>query len=186
MTQVLAPKKGWRYDKKTAGGGCVSLHGTHLLYLTYRLFGIPNKVKSTLEFPYSQVEDKAEIKCHYSGPIEGKVSVSWSEKGYPKLVLRLDIIGTNGTLTLEEDAITLNLKKAIKGFNKGLTRIERSDLPYSDFELGGEGYYEQDRAFVNALHGKKERLVTVDDGYAIQRLLASIYDSHNQKKEVSP
>ncbi len=195
VTQVLSHKKGWRYDKKTAGGGCVTLHGTHLLYLTYRLFGLPQKVKSTLEFPYSKVEDKASINVSYTQnkPLTGTLKISWSEKGYTKLTIKLHIEGENGFLSIEEDQLTINLFSATPEYPKGKTIITRDDLKTSEFELGGDGYYDEDRTFVDAIRSNKHKLntstqkmVTIQDGFAVQRFLHSIYASHSKKMEVKP
>ncbi len=184
VTQVLSRKKGWRYDKKTAGGGCVSLHGTHLLYLTYRLFGLPTRVRGKLEFPYSAVEDKAEIGCSYKDNVTGTLRVSWSEKGYSKLTIGLTIIGENGTMRIEDDRVVLDLKKGLGGYSSGVTVINREDFESSDFELGGDGYYQEDLSFIRAVRVKEGGLVTLQDGFNVQKFLNAVYQSHAQKKEV--
>ncbi len=184
VTQVLSRKKGWRYDKKTAGGGCVSLHGTHLLYLMYRLFGLPAKVGSTLEFPYSEVEDKAAISCSYKNGVKGKLRVSWSEKGFSKLTIGLTVIGKNGSMRVEDDQVIVDLKTGSGGYSAGRTVICREEFESCEFELGGDGYYQEDVAFVNAVRAKGGDLVTLQDGFNVQKLLDAVYKSHALKKEV--
>ncbi len=190
MTQVLSPKKGWRYEKKAAGGGCMSLHGTHLLYLLYFFFGVPKRVAATLEFPFSAVEDKADAIFTYTD-FAGTIKVSWSEKGHPKLALEMTVAGENGKLTLVEDRITLKLIQNTspvqnkKPFPAGETVILRDELAFSAFELGGDGYYEQDKAFVDALFAKTNVMVSVHDAFTVQKMLQAIYDAHEKKSEVA-
>ena len=162
----------------------MTLQGTHLLYLLYHFFGLPQRVSAQLYFPFSTVEDKAYAQILYSSGLQGAVKVSWSEQGYPSLTLDIIILGKNGSLTVKEDRLILKLKKAKKGYAAGTTEILKEDLSTAPFELGGEGYYLQDKAFVDSLFNKNKSFVDVEDGYNIQRMLHAVYDSYEQKKEV--
>ncbi len=184
ITQVLSPKKGWRYQKSTAGGGCVSLHGTHLLYLLYYFFGLPAKISSKLFYVHSSVEDKAFAIFSYQDGMKGRVRISWSEKGYPKLTLKIIVRGENGSLTVEENSLSVDLKQKKGQFPQGKTLIKREELPAASFELGGEGYFSQDKDFIDSLFNQERVKVDVEDAYKIQLMLQSIYDSSNDKKEV--
>jgi predicted dehydrogenase/nucleoside-diphosphate-sugar epimerase len=185
ITQVLSPKKGWRYQKSTAGGGCMSLHGTHLLYLLYFFFGLPNKILSRLFYPYSEVEDKAFAKLLYGSGIKGKIKVSWSEEGFPKLTNKIKIIGENGTLIINEEDLILNIDTKKGPYNDGQTVIARDELHFASFELGGEGYFTQDQDFIKSLFKQNPVKVNVEDAYNVQKLLQCIYDSFEQKKEIT-
>ncbi len=184
VTQVLSPKKGWRYQKSTAGGGCMTLQGTHLLYLLYHFFGLPQQVSAQLYFPFSAVEDKAYAQLSYSSGLKGAVKVSWSEQGYPSLTLAIIVHGKNGSLQIQEDRLILTLKGAKKAYAAGTTEIFREDLPSAPFELGGEGYYLQDKAFIDSLFNKNKSFVDAEDGYNVQRMLQAVYDSYEQQQEV--
>lgn len=163
----------------------MTLQGTHLLYLLYHFFGLPQRVSAQLYFPFSTVEDRAYAHVSYSSGLKGAVKVSWSEQGYPTLTLGITISGENGSLTILEDRLILTLKKAKKMYTAGTTEIFREDLPAAPFELGGEGYYMQDKAFIDSLSNKNKSFVDVEDGYNVQRMLQAVYDSYEQQKEVS-
>ena len=58
----------------------------------------------------------------------------------------------NGSLDLTNDDIRLYLNRAAKGYPREWTHLYRADLPsVSEFELGGEGFYEEDKDFLEII-----------------------------------
>lgn len=80
--EVLGPKKGWMFNKKTSGGGVLINSGPHLFALVNFLFGKPQDViESEVKRIYSEeVDDEARIKLRYKDFL-GEVYLSWSVKG---------------------------------------------------------------------------------------------------------
>lgn len=186
ISEVFAKKKGWYYDKSKSGGGAVINIASHLIYLLYWYFGpVANVFAQTLHF-YSDVEDAATAYLEFSNGLKGTLDVSWSLPGYRLSYLELIVEGDNGTLELTNDYIRLYLYKAHKNFEKEWTTIHKIDLPRScQFELGGEGYYEEDVDFVQCCLQRTHPVVTWWDGLEVQRIIEAIYLSAEKRRILS-
>ncbi len=186
ISEVFAKKKGWYYDKSRSGGGAVINIASHLIYLLYWYFGsVANVFAQTLHC-YSDVEDAASVYLEFSNGIKGTLDVSWSLPGYRLSYLELVVEGNNGTLELTNDYVRLYLHKAQKNIGKEWTTIHKIDLPQtSQFELGGEGYYEEDVDFVQCCLERKSPAVTWRDGLEVQRIIEAIYLSAERRLIVS-
>ena len=147
---------------------------------------MPKQIFSKLYYPYSNVEDIAEINLKFKEGIEGKTKISWSKKGYQKLIIKIKIRGENGIMEIDKNKIKIILQQNKKhlNFKKGKTIIYKKDLEYSKFTIGGDEYFEQDKEFIQTLFEKKESLVTIKDAYEVQKIVQAIYNSHIQKREI--
>lgn len=185
-TEVMGKKKGWYYDKAQAGGGAVINVGSHLLYLIYAYFGLPESVFARSGYLHSEVEDAATAVLEYGEGVTGTFDVSWSLPGYRLPYVSLFVEGENGTLELTNDYVKLYLYKAHKGYCREWTTIHKIDLPStSRFELGAEGLYEEDQDFVRRCLDGKAPAVTWADGLEVQRLIEAIYRSAAHNKVIS-
>lgn len=185
ISEVFTRKKGWYYDKTKSGGGAVINIASHLLYLLYWYFGSVKSVFSLTKKVYSEVEDTASAFLEFTNGIIGTLDVSWSVPGYRLSYIEIIIEGKNGILELTNDYIKLYLFKPVKGFNKEWNTIHKIDLPgSSQFELGGEGCYEEDLNFIECCVERKAPDVTWIDGLEIQKIIEAIYRSADSKKIV--
>lgn len=178
VSQVFGKQKGWRTAKSIAGGGCVAVHGSHLIYLLNNLLGRASKIRATLSNPHSkEVEDMAEIQAIY-GKKRGKIFISWSEPGHQTLDINIKLYGTKGTLEVTNNLVELQTKNK----KRKIYKSELEDL--SEFDIGGDGYYMQDVEFIKALNKEKSRHITMREGLEVQKVVDAIYRSAKRGKEV--
>ncbi|MEM3551692.1 MAG: Gfo/Idh/MocA family oxidoreductase [Candidatus Bathyarchaeia archaeon] len=136
---------------KTPNVGVVRDLGCHTLDLALWFFGdllVENaRLKSVVN--YSSI-DSAYFKVKASGGVTGEFSVSWCVDGYRMPEVGFLIEGSEGSLSVNDDELTISLKDGRK--QKWL----RHDLgDRVGFWLGNPEYYREDEHFVNAvLQGK--------------------------------
>ena len=158
---------------------------SHLLYLLFSYFGPVKSVFAETHRFYSEVDDSATAFLEFSQGARGTLDVSWSIPGYRLSYIDLIVEGENGTLELTNDYIKLYLFRAAKEFPKEWTTIHKIDFaPSSKFELGGEGFYEEDLDFINCCLQRKTPLVTWREGLEVQRIVEAIYRSADNKKVI--
>jgi len=176
FSQVLSKKKGWFTDKKKSGGGVIIDIASHLIYIAIWYFGFPQRVYArTLNF-YSQVEDSGSIFFEYTNGMSGVLDANWSIPGYRLATIDISIEGEYGFMEVTNDYVKLNLHRAVTPYQEGWTTLHKIDLgSTSHFDLGSEGFYEEDRHFVTCcLKGKKPE-VSWEDGLHVQRIVEAVY-----------
>lgn len=185
FSQVLNKKKGWFTDKDKSGGGVVIDIASHLIYLILWYFGMPQRVYGrTLNF-YSQVEDSGSILLEYTSGMSGVLDANWSIPGYRLATIDISIEGENGFMEITNDYIKLNLHQATANYEEGWTTIHKIDLgSTSHFDLGSEGFYDEDRHFISCcLRGEKPE-VSWKDGLDVQRIVEAVYLSSEARTPV--
>lgn len=183
-SEVFSPKKGWTYDKTKSGGGAVINIASHLLYLLFWYFGPVKEVYAKTQSLYSAVDDAATAFLEFANGVSGTLDVSWSIPGYRLSYIDLVIEGDNGTLELTNDYIKIYLYRAHHKYPKEWTTIHRIDLACNKFELGGEGYYEEDLEFIHCCLERKKPTVSWEEGLEVQKIVEAIYRSAEEKKSV--
>jgi len=177
-SEVFAKKKGWIYDPEKAGGGAVINIASHLLYVLYWYFGLPESVMARTKHIYSDVDDAGTAFLSYQDGMQATMDVSWSLPGYRLPYTEIAVEAENGMMTLTNDAIKLFLYKAAKGLPKDWTTIHKIDLgSTSRFEIGAEGLFEEGQDFFDRCLDRRSPAVSWRDGYAVQRLIEAIYRS---------
>lgn len=178
ITEVLSRKKGWFYSREKSGGGAVNHIGSHLLSLLHTYFGPPQSVYARTKTIHSEVEDCGTALLDYPGGLQGTFDVSWSIPGYRLTYINLTVEAENGSLDLTNDDLRLYLNRAAKGYPREWTHLYRADMPsVSEFELGGEGFYEEDKDFLESCAERRQPLVNWNQGLEVQRLIEAIYRS---------
>jgi nucleoside-diphosphate-sugar epimerase/predicted dehydrogenase len=189
MSQVFKEgASGWRFDPAQSGGGTLAMMASHALYMLYGLFGPARAAFASQSNVYSSVDDCIHALLWFGdeGQISGSLDSSWSVPGFQRLGLTLTLEGTNGMLALDQERLTLNLYKSAAGFEAGWHVIAESDLPdEAAFDLGGAGYYPQDRDFVNACAWNGSVAVTFEDGLAVQQIIGAIKESAERGEKVT-
>ncbi len=185
FSQVLSKKKGWFYDKNKSGGGVVIDIASHLIYLVIWYFGLPRRVYGrTINF-YSQVEDSGSILFEYANGMNGVLDANWSLPGYRLATIDISIEAEQGYMEITNDYIKLNLHQDSAPYEAGWTTIHKIDLgSTSHFDLGSEGFYDEDRRFITCcLKGGKPE-VTWKDGLDVQRIIEAVYLSSEARTPV--
>jgi len=96
----------WRVDPAVAGGGVLTDHGWHVIYVLRRWLGEPLAVSATLErrrhlgWP---VEDTARIRLSFA-EAAAEVLLTWAAEARRN---RVELTGAQGSLSLEDDTIVL-------------------------------------------------------------------------------
>jgi len=184
ISEVFSSRKGWYYDRAKSGGGAVINIASHLLYLLFWYFGPVREIYAKTQSLYSEVDDAATALLGFASGVEGTLDVSWSIPGYRLSYLDLLIEGDNGTLELTNDYIKLYLYKSHKKYPKEWTTIHKIDLGCSKFELGGEGYFEEDLEFIHCCLKRKKPTVSFKEGLEVQKIIEAIYRSAEERRSV--
>ncbi len=101
------------YDKEQAGGGAMMDLGAHPIYLTNRLAGKAKGVYARLQQENSTtVDDNSALLVDYESGALGIIETSFVSEGSP---FQLEVYGTEGTLRMSDDNITINSKNVESG-----------------------------------------------------------------------
>jgi predicted dehydrogenase len=178
FSQVLSKKKGWFYDKSKSGGGVVIDIASHLIYLTMWYFGLPQRIYArTLSF-FSDVEDCGSILFEYEDGLSGILDASWSVPGYRLATIEIALEGEKGLMEITNDYIKLHLLKPTDEFGEGWTSFHKIDLgSTSHFDLGSEGFFDEDRHFIECCLNRSSPSVSWGDGLDVQRIIEATYHS---------
>ena len=186
ISEVFSRKKGWFYNREKAGGGSVLHISSHLISLLYLYFGRPASVFGRTQSVYSEVEDTGTALLEYDDGVQGTLDVSWSIPGYRMAYMNLMVEAENGSLELTNDDLRLYLNKPAKGYPKEWTHIYRADIPStSGFDLGGEGFYDEDKDFLECCLERRKPVVSWAEGLEVQRIIEGIYRSAASGKTVA-
>ncbi len=176
FSQVLSKKKGWFYDKSKSGGGVVIDIASHLIYLVTWYFGLPQRIYArTLNF-YSDVEDCGSIMFEYKNGLIGALDANWSIPGYRLATIEIALEGENGFMEITNDYIKLNLHQTVDKLKGGWTTLHKIDLESrSHFDLGSEGFYDEDKHFIECCLNREKPHVSWTDGFDVQRIIEAVY-----------
>lgn len=151
-------KKGWMFNKNTAGGGVMMNPGPHLFSLINLFFGKPIKVDGNIRKIYStDVDDEAKLNLKYK-KYNGDIYLSWSVKSKPIAETYIEIIFEKGNIISDGKKIEIisNNKKQI------IKEDKINSLLPSVFNINpaanGEAYFIEDRLFMNAVNGDKNNI----------------------------
>ncbi|UCE43029.1 MAG: Gfo/Idh/MocA family oxidoreductase [Candidatus Aminicenantes bacterium] len=182
FSQVFSKKKGWFYDKDKSGGGVIIDIASHLIYLVTWYFGLPQKVYArTLNF-YSDVEDCGSILFEYKDGLTGALDANWSIPGYRLATIEIALEGEKGFMEITNDYIKLNLLQSIDDFREGWTSIHKIDLgSTSHFDLGSEGFFDEDSHFIDCCLLKEKPAVSWNEGLDVQKIIEAVYRSSEKR-----
>jgi predicted dehydrogenase len=185
FSQVLSRKKGWFYDKSKSGGGVVIDIASHLIYLVTWYFGLPQKVYArTLNF-YSDVEDCGSIMLEYKNGLIGVLDANWSIPGYRLATIGIIIEGEKGFMEITNDYIKLYLLQSVGDFKQGWTNIHKIDLgSTSHFDLGSEGFSDEDKHFIQCCLTKEKPSVSWKEGLDVQKIIEAVYQSSEERNPI--
>ncbi len=185
FSQVLSRKKGWFYDKSKSGGGVVIDIASHLIYLATWYFGLPRKIYArTLSF-FSDVEDSGSILFDYENGLTGVLDANWSIPGYRLATIAIAVEGDNGFMEVTNDYIKLHLHRSAGDYGEGWTDIHKIDLgSTSHFDLGSEGFSDEDRHFIQCCLTGEKPPVSWQEGLDVQKIIEAVYRSSEKRRPV--
>jgi len=151
-SNVFSKPSGWRFKKKSSGGGVLLQFGCHLIDLLLWYFGPIKKLAGQTKSIYTSVDDFAHFDMEFENGIKGKFDTSWSVPGYRISEIDLEIKGNNGKLRVNQDFIDVELKKQINSFPYQKTRIYKQSLNGNvSFDVGGPDYTKQDTMMIECV-----------------------------------
>ncbi len=177
---VLRPtRQGWR-GQRASGGGCLYDFASHAVDLVHFLVGIPDEVRgSQLQRIHSRAVEDA-VYTSFRGPagLSGHVAVSWSDPSVRKPTNRVDIVGTNGRLTVEQYGLHVFIQEGDRrlGLDRGWNTRYITELAQPvRFYLRGNEYTRQLDHFIECVEaGAGSPVVSFADGAAVDETLERI------------
>ena len=172
LASVFSKGRGWRFRK--VGGGALLDLGPHLIDLVAWYFGKPSLVTASESSMYSEeVEDCAKVGFEFDSGFSGRIEVSWSKEGYRLPETGMDVIGSNGTLRVTDDALELGIKEEVPGVARaGRLSLSRPEMLHGvEFLLGDPEYCLEDGQFLSALRGGNPDSPRFDDGLEVNRII---------------
>jgi len=186
ISQVFGKKKGWFFDKRQSGGGVIIDIASHLIYLIVWYFGLPEMIQSRLVRFFSEVEDSGTVLMEYQNGLTGSLDTNWSLPGYRMATHEINIEGESGYLEITNEYIKLFLPRPQDDFDGGWTTLYRADIGSSSpFDLGSEGFYDEDKHFIDCCLTREKPRVTWEEGWQVQKVIQAIYRSDESRQPVS-
>ena len=141
-----------RSRKSGNGDGVLSDLGSHIVDMALWYFGNLEVESGKLTIASGlECEDAASFEVvGNSGNLNGHFGISWSMSEYRMPEFGMVIRGTDGTITANDDQVTLELKQ------KPIARWYRHDLNDSvGFLIGAAEYFREDEDFINSVLNHK-------------------------------
>lgn len=177
QTQLLRKPSGWRFKKKSSGGGVLIDLGIHLIDLLRWYFGNIVDVKGTIKSLNSQeVEDTANAIIKFSNGLQCYFEASWNVEKYRLQETTIDVEGTHGRILVNEDFIKItdleNHEKILyrQSLHKGVI-----------IDIAGPEYTREDVDFIECVFNGKEPHTNVIDAINNQGVIDAIYKSAQTK-----
>ena len=183
VSNIFSKPSGWRFKKKSSGGGVLLEFGCHLIDLLLWYFGPIENLSGKTKSVYSSVDDFAHIDMKFSNGITGEYDTSWSVKGYRIGETSMEITGDNGKMTVNQDYIDIKLKKLVPPIEELETKIYKQSLPGNvSFDVGGTDYAKHDKHIIECIKNKKQPLVNAFEASKTQSVIQATYDSSKDNK----
>lgn len=179
VSQLFGRGRGWRYDRKTAGGGCLHAQGSHLLDLLTWYFGPVVRVNAEVMSAYStEVEDFAHVLLEFRSGLRAWLDSSWSVRSHRTLETTVDVLGDNGALVVNDDSVSLWLEKSAGAFVAGRTAWTAADLYRGvPIDVAGPQYTREDLTFLNAVRDNSPVQPDAGQAYHVQQIIDAAYTS---------
>jgi predicted dehydrogenase len=154
MSDIFRKGQGWRFRKES--GGVTLEVGPHIIDLLIWYFGMPGKVTGIKKMIYSEeVEDYVHANFEYQNGLFGYVDLSWSIRNYRLPEFYVEVHGSNGFLTVNDDAVSIQLDNDSNGLSAGTHVYRRPELqPSVPYLLGDPEFCVQDGEFRSAIVSK--------------------------------
>lgn len=134
--------------------------GQHILDIWQWLFGLPTKIYANIPFgKYNnfQVDDEATIMMNYPDGMSAVFMLSTGEAVWEE---RMEIVGSRGTLLMEDNKLTLTIYgEDSRTYGKNSLDNSRNKMTFSttteEYSLEAEPYVEMFENFAAAVTGKE-------------------------------
>ncbi len=175
--------KSWRGSKELAGGGVLAIQAIHTIDLMLWLMGEVESVKAYIDqilHSSTDIEDTAMACLKFKNGGLGVISATTS--AYPGYPARLDILGTQGSLTIEGDEITFYKSNIEK--DESIIKKSSAKTVSDPSQVSVQSIKAQYEDFFEALNHGKELTITSEEARKAFKLLDAIYKSSESDKQV--
>lgn len=176
--------QGWRTKKELSGGGALAIQGIHTIDLMIWFLGDVKGVKGYVANRLHKnidVEDSAMASIQFANGSLGSISASTSS--YPGFPARLDILGTQGSLTVEGDRLVSYESKIDTVPPEVKSRSAKSTDSPSDVAV--EPFVAQYKDVIESIHKNKEPIVSAEEAFKAYKLVDAIYKSSETGSEIT-
>lgn len=181
-SQLLAKSSGWRFKKDVSGGGVLIDIGIHLIDLLLWYFGNIASVDGTIKSQHLQeVEDTVTSTIKFENGLQCSFDASWNVPNYRLQETTIEIVGTLGTLKVNEDFVNIHYNES--GHEKPNETFYRQSLYKSvPVDIAGPEYTREDLDFIECVRTGKLPMLNVLDSSRTQSVVDSIYESSKNRK----
>jgi len=179
VEQLLSRGQGWRYQRSESGGGVLITQNSHLIDLLMWLVGPVRRVSGHVHSLVSlDVEDLAHAYFEFDNGAVGFLDTSWSARHHRTATISIEIQGSNGTLDVTDDEVSMYLDETVSDHPSGWRQWRRPDL-FSPvpMDIGGPQYSRQLLAFLEVMRGGATIACTLREAHAVQCVIDAIYAS---------
>jgi UDP-N-acetyl-2-amino-2-deoxyglucuronate dehydrogenase len=174
----------WRKSKHLAGGGVLAIQAIHTIDLMLWLAGEVDSVKGYVDRTHHasiSVEDTAMACFKFKNGGLGVISATTSTfPGYPA---KLDILGTDGSITIEGDQVTF-YQSRVEEEAEVYTGMEKGNTVADPAQVSIETMAAQYENFIQAIQQGSTLIVTSDEAKKAFLLMDAIYRSSESGEEI--
>jgi predicted dehydrogenase/sugar phosphate isomerase/epimerase len=175
---------GWRGTWKLDGGGCLMNQGIHSIDMLQWVMGEVESVMAqmdTMAHERIEVEDVAQALLRFKNGALG--TIIGSTAVYPGMNERLEISGTNGTVVVEKNRITM---REIMGEQKAdsETIADRGTGAADAQAITNEGHVMQITDFMQAILENREPMINGEEGRKPLEIILAVYEAAKTGKRV--
>lgn len=185
-TQQYYDSGGWRGTWKLDGGGALMNQGVHTVdMLQYVMGPVESVLAQTTRATHEriEVEDIAQALLKFKNGALGMIIATTS--AYPGFPERLEVTGTNGTIIVEKDQVTLREIIGEKKKEKAAEKAEDYAVGASNPQaISNRGHVIQIRDFCCAIQDGRDPLVPAGEGRKPLEIILAIYESARTGKRV--
>ena len=183
-TQPYYDSGGWRGTWKLDGGGCLMNQGVHTVDCLQWIMGEVKSVTAQMALLAHQnieVEDVIHVILKFKNGAVGSITASTAV--YPGMDERLEITGTEGTMVMNKNRITLC---EIMGEKKGAAQAvqDRGSGSADPQAITNEGHVAQITDFCRAILLDREPQIAGEEGRRPLEIILAAYESARTGKTV--
>lgn len=173
IADVFEAHSGWRYNKKTSGGGVLMDFGIHMLDEICWYFGRVDSVSAMSKKIYSkEVEDELNAVINFKSGLRVVFDTSWSKENYRKSYSKLEVRGEKGKLIVTDQTL---VRYDVDG--KILEEYSYPQLyPGAFMDIGGLNYSYQIEKFIELIDSKGT-VTNIQDAVYDQYIVEKLYES---------
>ena len=171
QSQKIRRPSGWRFSKSSGGGGVMIDLGTHLVDLAQWYLGSASKIDGIISSAQGlDVEDEAAGKLVTESGVECEFEASWNRPGYRLQETTIEIVGSGGSLRVNEDMVELDAGVKKRTYRQQLGKPVQLDV-------GGPEYTREDAEFVECVAQKKRPSPDAASAARVQMAVDALYRS---------